>query len=79
MGDEWTLGAGVTAELTALFPLPSYIRLIRNGEEIAVTEARSLTHRLDQPGVYRVEAWLEVDGELRTWIYSNPIYVRARP
>jgi acetyl esterase/lipase len=25
--------------------------------------------------VYRVEAWLEVAGELRPWIYSNPVYV----
>lgn len=76
MGDEWTLEAGATAELTARFPLPATIRLIRNGEEIAVTEARSLAHHLDRPGVYRVEGWLEVDGEWRTWIYSNPVYVR---
>ena len=76
MGDEWTFEASATAELKARFPLPTYIRLIRNGEEIAVTEAHSLTHRLDQPGVYRVEGWLEVDGEWRTWIYSNPVYVR---
>ena len=76
MGDEWTLEAGATAELKAHFPLPATIRLIRNGEQIAVTEARSFTHRLDQPGVYRVEGWLEVDGEWRTWIYSNPVYVR---
>ena len=79
MGDEWTLEAGATTELKALFPLPATIRLILNGEEISVTEARSLTHRLDRPGVYRVEAWLEVDGEWRTWIYSNPVYVRSRP
>jgi len=76
MGDEWTLEAGTAADLKALFPLPATIRLIRNGEEIAVTKARALTHHLDQPGVYRVEGWLEVDGEWRTWIYSNPVYVR---
>ncbi len=75
VGDEWKLVVGSTAELKAHFPLPAYIRLIRNGEEIAVAEARSLTHRLDQTGVYRVEGWLEVDGEWRTWIYSNPIYI----
>jgi len=75
MGDEWTLEAGTTAELKARFPLPATIRLIRNGEETAVVEARSLTHRLERPGVYRVEGWLEVDGEWRTWIYSNPIYI----
>ena len=68
--------AGAATELKAHFPLPATIRLIRNGEEVAVTEARTLTHRLDQPGAYRVESWLEVDGEWRTWIYSNPVYVK---
>ena len=28
------------------------------------------------PGVYRVEVWLDVDGEQRPWIYSNPIYLK---
>ena len=77
MGAEWTLEDGAEAELRAHFPLPTYIRLLRNGEEIAATEARSLDHPLDRPGVYRVEGWLKVDGEWRTWIYSNPVYVRA--
>ena len=77
MGDEWTLEDGAEADLRAHFPLPAYIRLLRNGEEIAATEAQSLNHRLERPGVYRVEAWLEVGGEWRTWIYSNPVYVRA--
>jgi len=31
---------------------------------------------LSNPGVYRVEGWLKLDGELRPWVYSNPIYVR---
>ena len=76
MGDEWTLEDGADAHLRARLPLPAYIRLLRNGEEIAATKARSLTHALDRPGVYRVEGWLEVDGEWRTWIYSNPVYVK---
>ena len=29
-----------------------------------------------EPGVYRVEGWLTLDGEERPWIYANPIYVR---
>jgi hypothetical protein len=27
-------------------------------------------------GAYRLEAWLKLDGELRPWIFANPIYVR---
>jgi hypothetical protein len=29
-----------------------------------------------EPGAYRLEAWLTLDGEQRPWIYSNPIYVK---
>jgi hypothetical protein len=29
-----------------------------------------------EPGAYRLEAWLELDGELRPWIFANPVYVR---
>jgi hypothetical protein len=28
-----------------------------------------------QPGAHRLEAWLEIAGERRVWIYSNPIRV----
>lgn len=35
-----------------------------------------LERPVESPGVYRVEAWLDADGERRPWIYSNPIYVR---
>ena len=76
IGDEWTLEDGADAHLRARLPLLAYIRLLRNGEGIAATEARSLDHPLDRPGVYRVEGWLKVDSEWRTWIYSNPVYVR---
>lgn len=38
-----------------------------------VTEA---SYTPKEPGAYRVEAWLKLDGEYRPWIYSNPIYVK---
>jgi hypothetical protein len=34
-----------------------------------------MREKVTQPGVYRVESFLEVAGELRPWIISNPIYV----
>ena len=40
------------------------------------TSRDRLEHAVTTPGVYRVEAWLEVAGEERPWFYSNPIYVR---
>ena len=36
-----------------------------------------LAHRVAEPGVYRVEATLDAHGAERTWILSNPIYLRG--
>lgn len=74
MGDEARWKAPV--ELTARFPVKCRIRLLRGGEEVATAQAEELTFSAGQPGVYRVEAWLEIGGEERPWIYSNPIYLR---
>ncbi len=75
VGDEIHLGGSL--ELQARFPLPcSRIRLIRNGTQAAFARGYSLRHRVHEPGVYRVEGWLRLDGEDRCWILSNPIYVR---
>ena len=48
----------------------------RNGRVIAERRGESLEHVVNAPGVYRVEGWLEVGGEERGWVDSNPIYVR---
>jgi hypothetical protein len=75
MGDEVKLTVGL--KLTARLPLPAYVRLLRHGKEVAKTEGKSeFEHALKESGVYRLEAWLELDGEQRPWIFSNPIYVR---
>ena len=29
-----------------------------------------------EPGVYRLEAFLKLDGEYRPWLFANPIYVQ---
>jgi len=76
MGDEVALRSGLT--LTAALPLPAQLRLLRNGAPVPLPAAPSarLSHRVTQPGVYRLEAHLSVGGEMFPWIYSNPIYVR---
>jgi hypothetical protein len=76
MGDELSVSGGEGHELVARFSLPARIRLLRNGEEVTTAHGSELAHELELPGVYRVEGWLEVDGEWRPWIYSNPIYAR---
>ena len=75
MGDDGKRSAGL--KLTARLPVPAYLRLLRHGEELAKLEDRAeFEYAVTEPGAYRLEAWLKLDGELRPWIFANPIYVR---
>jgi hypothetical protein len=75
MGDGLTMSDG--SKLAAKLPLPAYARLLRYGAEVAMSDGQSeFEFALKQPGAYRLEAWLKLDGELRPWIFSNPIYVK---
>ncbi len=75
MGDEVKLADGL--KLTAHLPLPARVRLLRHGKEVAISDGKAeFAFAVMEAGVYRLEAWLELDGELRPWIFSNPIYVR---
>jgi hypothetical protein len=57
-------------------PRPARLRLLRDGRELAEATGPELEHPADGPGVYRVEARREAHGAERTWILSNPIYLR---
>jgi hypothetical protein len=75
MGDEVRLGGGL--KLTARLPLPAYVRLMRHGKEVAKWEEKmEVEFVVKEAGVYRLEAWLRLDGELRPWVFANPVYVR---
>jgi hypothetical protein len=77
MGDSVELQPGL--RLVTRAPLPGWFRLIRNGKPLAKAKGASYLFPVQAPGIYRVEVWLEVDGEERPWIYSNPIWVGMRP
>jgi hypothetical protein len=57
-------------------PLAARLRLLRDGEEIATAEGTSLDAEVEEPGVYRAEALRFARGCWRTWILSNPVYIR---
>ncbi len=63
--------------LRARTPLPCRMRLLRDGAEIAVSEGTALEHEVGEPGVYRIEARRRARGRERTWIISNPVYLRS--
>jgi hypothetical protein len=73
MGAEGPVGRRV---LRAHTPLPARLRLLRDGVELASAEGTALEHEVEEPGVYRVEAYRQSKGRERTWILSNPIYLR---
>lgn len=75
MGTEAPFSSGWT--LHTLLGRPADVRLLRDGAEVSRLRAPALVHAPDGPGVYRVEATLETHGAERTWILSNPIYLRG--
>lgn len=58
--------------LHARLPRPARVRILRDGAVFHEADADALDLPLDSPGVYRLEA----DLRGRTWILSNPVYLR---
>jgi len=76
MGDEIPLGTGCTLQIK--LPLRTECRLLRDGQLIKTWQGQDFcTHITNQAGIYRVECMIEYLGRKRTWILSNPIYVRG--
>jgi hypothetical protein len=73
MGGEAAAGRRT---LHARTPLPARLRLLRDGAEIASADGTMLDADVEDPGVYRVEAYRLARGRERTWIVSNPVYLR---
>ncbi len=76
MGDEISVETGVTLQIR--LPSRSECRLIKDGRAIRTWQNReTCTHITTEPGVYRVEVYIQYRGRKRGWIFSNPIYIRA--
>jgi hypothetical protein len=80
-GDQsWPIGgeapAGAPVRLQAAAPLAGTIKLLRNGKVIEQVDGATLDKTVEEPGVYRVEVWLNMAGEPRPWILTNPIYIK---
>lgn len=74
-GQELSIQNGATFRVS--LPARASLRLIHNGVEIeSVENADHLVKTIVAPGAYRVEAALKINGKLRGWIFSNPIYIR---
>jgi hypothetical protein len=74
MGDHVQFTAG--EKLIVRFPVTCRVRLLKGGKVMEDTSGDRLEFGVSVPGVYRIEGWLDLGGEMRPWVYSNPIYVR---
>jgi len=76
MGDELPAKLGVTFQIR--LPRRAECKLLKDGKVIKVWQDReTCTHITAEPGVYRVEVMIDYLGRKRTWIISNPIYLRG--
>jgi hypothetical protein len=75
MGDALRSEFGATLQIK--LPLRTSVRLLRSGVEVKRWENTEVAvYTAQEPGAYRVEAFIPYKGKMRGWIYSNPIYVQ---
>jgi len=78
MGDSVQLGVGSgRTRFVAQAPVPARYKLIREGKVVADRVATRFEFEPKENGSYRLEAWLDIAGEDRPWIYANAIHVGA--
>ncbi len=75
MGDELNSRGGVTIQIR--LPMITECVLLKDGKPVRTWHKHELcTYIATQPGVYRVEVYIQYLGRRRGWIFSNPVYVR---
>jgi hypothetical protein len=75
MGGEISLLGDVEVEITS--PVNAELRLLRDGQVAARGRGKRLQYVAQEAGVYRVEARRRYLFKSRSWVFTNPIYVRA--
>jgi len=74
MGDTIPVDSGATLQIH--LPRRAECHLLKDGTVIKTWNKREVcTHIASDPGVYRVEVFINFLGKKRGWIYSNPIYL----
>lgn len=75
MGDEITIAGSV--KFLVRLPRRAYVRVLRDGAPWREGHGTLHIYSANRPGVYRAEVYRQgVTGQLKAWIFSNPIYVR---
>jgi hypothetical protein len=74
MGGQIAFGHNLSLEVTS--PLKAELRLLKDGQLVAVTNGKELQYSGSESGVYRVEAYRRHLFQRRGWVFTNPVYVR---
>ncbi len=75
MGGNGSISRGAT--IHAHLPVPTEMRLLRNGKVIFEShKTNTCTYFTEQPGVYRIECYIQYRGKKRGWIFSNPVILK---
>ena len=75
MGDEIRAKYGLTFSIR--LPRATQCHLLKDGQVIRIWNKReTCIYITSEPGVYRVEVYIDYLGSQRGWIFSNPIYVK---
>ena len=65
-------------KLTGQSPLHAHWKLVRNGKLVSQSDGTTFEASVTDAGNYRVELWLNLAGEDRIWILSNPIFISKK-
>ena len=68
---QWVQGMHLVGQA----PLSGNWRVIRQGEIVAEIDSDHIDWQIPQPGIYRVEVWLELAGQPHCWILTSPFYI----
>ena len=76
MGDSVKISE--VKNLGVVAPLPGQYRLIHNGKVIQTSSTDGYEFSFAgpfEPGSWRIEVHLNINGKYTPWIYSNPVYL----
>ena len=65
-----------SSDFTGQISFPLADKIDQNGKCIKSLHGDTITFTMDEPGVYRVEAYKQYLGRRQGWVFSNPIYIR---
>jgi len=60
-------------------PIPGKIKIVNDKAVVAEANETRFSYTVKEPGSYRLEVWLTIDGQDQPWISTNPIHVGPSP